>query len=269
MDDQKAKERMLLWFLDFIQADLKSLTEEERHVINVQVSHLYSRLVREPRERLRLPQKVAIPVFSQGDLIYAGDHSQRIQTAVKDLLDDLLKKGVASVDLPPVKKIVVVSDEGKYSIRYTRYRDTRKSGLIRLSKDKSLLLSRSESPEVPPEDIFTDYFFSYLLAGLPKDVIRKCEECQKLFAHLSAKRKIYCSSYCAWRDLSRKRREELKKHPREYKAFLKKERETKKRKYEEKRKAQLLLRKPPRPRTLTEKLVEEKMEMDAMDYYKP
>jgi hypothetical protein len=50
---------------------------------------------------------------------------------------------------------------------------------------------------------------------------------------------------------------------------LKKQREEKKRKYDEKRKATLLVRKPPRPKTLTEKLIEEKLEMDAMEYDKP
>jgi len=50
---------------------------------------------------------------------------------------------------------------------------------------------------------------------------------------------------------------------------LKKQRETKKRKYEEKRKAKLLLKKPPAPKTMTERLVEEKLAIDAMDYNKP
>jgi hypothetical protein len=141
---------------------------------------------------------------------------------------------------------------------------------VRLSKNKSRLLPGSRTSElVPLRDIFVDYFFTYLLADLPTGVIRKCKECQKVFAHFSSKRKYYCSSYCAWRDLSRKRREDLKEHPQKYKAFLKKQREEKKRKYDEKRKATLLVRKPPRPKTLTEKLIEEKLEMDAMEYDKP
>jgi hypothetical protein len=40
-------------------------------------------------------------------------------------------------------------------------------------------------------------------------------------------------------------------------------------KYEEKRKAQLLLKKPPSPMTEGEKLTREKLEVDAMEDYKP
>jgi hypothetical protein len=59
------------------------------------------------------------------------------------------------------------------------------------------------------------------------------------------------------------------KHPRKYKAFLKKQRETMKRNYETKRKTQLLLRKPPSPRALVEELQYEHEEMDAIEYHKP
>src|SRR5512139_508132 len=123
MDDRKTKEKMLSWFLNFVQTDLKALTEEERELVSVQLSLFYSRLVKEPREKLRIPKKDAVPVFSQGDLIYGGDRPNRIQSALKNLLDNLLKKGATSVDLPPVKKSVLVSDDGKYSVRYARYRD--------------------------------------------------------------------------------------------------------------------------------------------------
>ena len=161
-----------------------------------------------------------------------------------------------------VKKIAVVSDDGTFAIRYAAKRDVKRR---RLSGRKS---PQSDLQIVPWRDIFVDYFFTSVLADLPIGVIKRCEECRRLFDHLPAKRKIYCSSYCAWRDLSRKRREELKKHPKEYGAFLKKQREAMKRRYEEKRK-DLLFRKPPRPETLTEKMVKEKIAMDVLEDAKP
>lgn len=270
MDDRKTREKMLSWFLDFIQADLKGLTEEEMDIVNVELSHFYSRLVKEPREKLHLPKKNEPIVFSSGDLIH-GD-AQEIQSTLKDFLEKLLKKGATSVDLPMVKKTAILSDHGRYSIRYTRNRDIkgRKMEFIDLSENKSLLLPGSPNSElVPLKDIFTDYFFTYLLADLPRGVIKKCKECHRLFPHLSAKPKYYCSSYCAWKNLSRKRRDELKKHPRKYRTFLKKQREAMKRRYEEKRKTDLLLRKSSTPKSLKEKLTDEKLETDAMDYYKP
>ena len=69
MDDQKAKEQMLSWFLNFMQTDLSSLTEEEMHVVNVRLSHFYSRLLKEPIGKLHLPKKNEPTVVSEEALI--------------------------------------------------------------------------------------------------------------------------------------------------------------------------------------------------------
>lgn len=75
--------------------------------------------------------------------------------------------------------------------------------------------------------------FAFLLDGI---VPIKCEQCGRYFPNLTRKRKIYCSATCTWRALSRKRREELKKSPKRYRMYLKKQREIMKRTREEKRK---------------------------------
>lgn len=77
-----------------------------------------------------------------------------------------------------------------------------------------------------------------LIESLPLDPIKKCEECGKHFIHISKKVKKYCSPKCSYKHLSRKRREELKKHPRKYKAFKKSQREKMKRIYEQKKKVE-------------------------------
>lgn len=270
MNNQKTKEKMLSWFLDFIQTDLKALSKGDSNLIRYQLEDFYWSLVTEPVERLDVIKVGRLKDLAK-DLPIKVERSasadihvdpQEIQSALKDLLDKLLEEGTNSIDLPMVKKNAIVSNNGTFAIRYAAKRDIKGR---KLSRHKAEL---SDLEIVPLRDIFVDYFFTSVLADLSRGVIKRCQECHRLFAHLSAKRKIYCSSYCAWKDLSRKRREELKKHPREYKTFLKKQRETMKRRYEEKRR-DLLFKKPPRPEILTEKLVNEKIAMDAMDDAKP
>jgi hypothetical protein len=79
-----------------------------------------------------------------------------------------------------------------------------------------------------------------LLDGLPCSTIQRCPGCEKYFLNTTLRKKRFCSPRCMWRVNAEKRREELKeKHPGEYKAYLKKQKEIMRRKYEEKRKAQL------------------------------
>jgi hypothetical protein len=47
----------------------------------------------------------------------------------------------------------------------------------------------------------------FALHGLPRDALKKCQECGAHFAHVSAKPKYYCNPKCTTKALSRKRRE--------------------------------------------------------------
>jgi DNA-directed RNA polymerase subunit RPC12/RpoP len=75
--------------------------------------------------------------------------------------------------------------------------------------------------------------FVDLLKDLPAGALRRCDNCQKVFANLSAKKKVYCTPSCSFKFLARKRRENLKKHPKEYRKYLKDQREAMHRVYEE------------------------------------
>jgi len=271
MDDRRRKEESLSWFLNFIQTDLNALRPAYKNLIDTELTELYWTLVPE-EERSATIKAVSVedvlkddyePKIKRSVLADIRVDAQEIQSALKHFFEKFLKGEATSVDLPMVKKTAVVNDDRTFAIQYEGKRAI-KGG--RLSKRSS---AQSDFEIVPPKDIFVDYVFTFVLAGLPQGVIKKCKECQKLFAHFSAKTKFYCSNYCAWKDLSRKRREELKEHPRKYKAFLKKQREAMRLKYEEKRVAKLLLRASPRPKTQVEKLTEEKMELAAREDGRP
>jgi len=75
--------------------------------------------------------------------------------------------------------------------------------------------------------------------GLPLTTLNQCPGCNRFFVNFSQREKRFCSSKCMWRINAEERRRELKKNPKKYKEYLKKQKEIMRRKYEEKRKAQL------------------------------
>jgi hypothetical protein len=79
---------------------------------------------------------------------------------------------------------------------------------------------------------------SNIIDGIPYDSLKICPLCDGYFLNLTKRKKEYCSPHCTWRAIAQRKIGELKKHPRKYKAYLKKQRKIMKRKYEEKRKAE-------------------------------
>jgi hypothetical protein len=66
---------------------------------------------------------------------------------------------------------------------------------------------------------------SRLMDGVYINAIRNCNGCGRYFLNTSAREKLYCNSLCASRSITRMKYEERKKHPRKYKAYLKKQNE--------------------------------------------
>lgn len=77
-----------------------------------------------------------------------------------------------------------------------------------------------------------------LMDGISIYAIRKCQGCGRYFLNVSAREKIYCNFACASRSIAHKKYEELKKHPKKYKAHLKKYRKYSSDRYEKLRKMQ-------------------------------
>lgn len=212
------------WVLDFMQTDWGSLSEEDKEILKVRLSYFYRSLLLKPTDAGDL---------AFGPEMFKDDQVVTIQSELKEFFHGLLKpppphSSPIHIDLPPIRRALAVSNDDRFKI------------LRRIDKPIPL-------PPRPTEDLPAFGPFGYgavlvdyigeLLIGLPKDSIKRCMECQRLFFHISKKKKIYCSSSCSWKSLSRERREAIKKHPRQYQAYLKKQRETMKKYYEKKGKS--------------------------------
>lgn len=208
---KKEMEEKLAWWLNFIETDLENLSEKERNHLQIDFSFNYA------------------PWISPADILQQGGYDLASLKAAQTIIKEFLKKvlnleGPRGEFLPPLRREFRFSSDGsRFEIAYLPF--------ISVAMK---ITSKGESPE---RDWLLNEF-SRLLEGISKDAIKRCEECKRLFLHLSGKEKKYCSSKCAYKFLSRKKREELKAHPRKYRAYLKKQREMMKKKYDEKIKAE-------------------------------
>jgi hypothetical protein len=208
MRRENDKETKLSWILQFIQTDWNSLSQEDKDIVNIRLSYFY-------RSAFEWPSDAKPGIFKDNEIL-------EIQFELKDLFTNLLRDRV-HIELHPIPRMLSVSDDGHFKIFRYPWPIPHENSLYK---------------PVSPGAAIKDYV-AELVIGLPKDSIKKCreKECGKLFLHLSKKKKIYCSSQCSWKSLSRERREALKSHPKQYKAYLKKQRETMRKYYEKKQKS--------------------------------
>jgi hypothetical protein len=68
--------------------------------------------------------------------------------------------------------------------------------------------------------------------------IKICPNCRGYFLNLTRRKKKYCSPHCTWRAIAKKKRVELKNHPRKFRAYKIKQAEIMWKRYEEKQKAE-------------------------------
>ena len=212
----------LAWILDFAQTEWGGLSKEQKDIINVRLSHLHDTVFQPPLD-------------FEGEETFSEEEIISIQNQIKEFLfrklpglPEMEPSGGVYCDLPPIGRALINSD-GHYEIR-------------RLPPDVYKFSEEMKSfKKMSREEVFARAMIDYVaesLISLPKDPIKRCEECQKLFLHLSEKKKIYCSSACSWKRLSRLRREALKENPKAYKTYLKKQREAMRKIYEKRRRAE-------------------------------
>jgi hypothetical protein len=207
---KKEMEEKLRWWLEFIQIDIESLPDKERSLLQVEFAFYYT------------------PSLSSANIPagwwYPVEDLKTIQGTIKEFLEQALRQRKPEdgiITLPPLSRQLRVRDDGRFEITYPRH---------------MFAPGKHKRPVPNKEWLIAD--FSELLNGIPRDAIKQCEECKKLFLHLSGKQKKYCSSQCAYKFLSRKKREKLRSQPRKYQAYLKRQRELMKRKYDEKIKSE-------------------------------
>jgi hypothetical protein len=269
------KGKWIKWALDFVQTDLNSLTKSRLRGLCCEVFYFASSQFGLERgfERVllqwpfdKLPQ-IQITNFNEATLgelrklspdewermkriVLSVEELERlisqiqvelprIQVALSDFLKEtqnlsecmeyVIAKPGAVVPPPPIKHFVgwitLPETESQVSI----------VGLNLSSPYWDLNV-------VPIDGSYTKWailnFANLLMRGLSMYAIRRCKGCTRYFLNLSLREKIYCNPACASRSIARMKREELKRHPRKYKAYLKKQNEYTMKRYLKMRQAQ-------------------------------
>ena len=202
----RVRQGILNWLLNFLQTDLDRTSEEEKALLDVRLSFLYCGLFLKPEEIQSKQDRPWLKLFKGQRSLFPGEGLKTVQTRLRKFLDQQILpltkeefKGIVII-LPTLKRELVI-DHGKYLIRHSV---------------PDHLQVQSASELIPEGEVLKNYL-AELLEGLPEGTIKKCRECGKLFA----KGKFYCSPKCAFKYLSRMRRDELKRHPRKHKVFKK------------------------------------------------
>ncbi len=145
-----------------------------------------------------------------------------VQNETKNALNDLVTKGHGQKVFPLVGFPMV------------------KDGVI------TYLLVPLAGRDTNPMNFFTPVFLANvnrMLDGIPHDSLKICPDCGGYFLNLTRRKKDYCSPHCTWRALAKQKREEIKKHPRKYAAYKKKQAKLMWEKYPERVKDQKGLKK--------------------------
>jgi len=233
MDKRQAQQKRILEVLfDFLKKDLKSISGEEKlAIINILLPFFIPPTNPDGslgtdftesyyRKKEIAPQSIDY-VSTYQRLLSEGERLNVIQEKLRGFFNDLVQKKESF--LRGIDKTIAL-------LRV-------KNGVLEMAFVAFPLESKMNLTEVFANLILGNIF--NLLVGLPVNSIKICNQCQGFFVNTSLRGKIYCSPSCAWRALAKKRREEIKKHPKKYRAYLKKQKEIMRRKYEEKRKAEL------------------------------
>jgi hypothetical protein len=192
----KEKERELNRILSFIYEDLDSLPFQDKVTRAIEFSFGHD-----------------TGLFLDEDAMRDSTHKKkfrgllRIQTRLREYVHKIMSANPGMrFPIPPLKREFVIGDS--FSVKYSTPEDR--------------IIDDERSPDASV--IIAE--FDELLDGFPRSIRKVCPECGRIYAYIAKKRKDYCSPKCAYKFLSRKRREGLKKHPRKYKAFLKRQRES-------------------------------------------
>lgn len=203
------KTRWLEWAFNFVDKKLNKLSGEERHRVNFQAYFFCSpdfRFQGEDRFFDTLPPERVTKMENE---INVGMLQKKLRPAVK-----FLRRFGSRAD-------------GKHSPIYSFAHDLPDVCLSLYVDQESFDLHIVHEPAHPD---YLSYAILNLVSLLDSphilDSIIKCKGCRSYFIDLTKKKRIYCTNLCASRYYAQIKREDLKeKHPRKYKAYLKKQRE--------------------------------------------
>lgn len=207
----REKSRLINWYLNFVRFDLDSsdvdklktlLYEMNQNLFGISSGEaaLWITGVRSTKDFEPSPQNI--------------QRAKKIQTALKNFLEELY---------------VAITDEERRVSNYPLI--SLRSSLLGSPKLMVFPLGGTLHSAIlnQPEEKQAILRLAMALVGMPSAVFRKCKECDKLFFHLSKRRKIFCSPNCTSRY---KAREKRMANPETYR---KKQREIMRKKYAEKK----------------------------------
>lgn len=205
------RKKWIQWVLDFVQTDLSALPKLRTDALIEEMSNFLSLLL--------IDNNVVVDsgwrgMWKEVHKTVLGRKLSSLQNALRQMVE-WLKKPIGNHELPPVK-YWLIGLEGRFS----------KSWVHDLTDEQYW-------------ERLAAHNFSDLINGIQINSIRKCKGCGRYFVDLTKRKKIFCTYPCASRSIARFKREELKKNPKQYKAYLKKQRKYLRKRYEEMRKVQL------------------------------
>ena len=184
MEKIRLKQKRLNQFLDLINADLEKLSDAEKY-------------------------SLAAQFHSSTPMSFFG----------RPKSDDINYETV-------IKNLPIVQKRFKEKLERFRFFQTEKSKdkrdfipvpplkqKMKLNKDGRFYIERAISYGMTPRQDLLDYDVIELceaLDGVSQDAFKECRKCGKLFLQISKKPKLYCSLSCAFKFLSKQRRDNMK-----------------------------------------------------------
>jgi hypothetical protein len=241
--DKKSKKSLIEWYLDFIRADLKRMSDSDKIKLAFEVS---KQILGRPSEIIGV-QPTAIrddllQEISPNFVKYIKELGS-LQKGLKDFMGTIFLNAQWAMNSVPQEwtpaesvsfnqsinrfkaEIEVELEAGNFN--YERKEEGEKGKTKKYYKGKkdavknASVALRIGGEKGNKEDILK-FNFARLLEGVPLKAFKRCSECEGFFIHLTERERFFCSNQCAARNGARKKRMTKKKEaPEAYKSDLK------------------------------------------------
>jgi len=211
------KQKALQWFVDFANLNLETISPGDR-----------AKLLVESGEYL-FPQE-EVSEWNNSVLPLSRREREGVAWAFK--IPDKESNEYWSIILHLHKVVLAQFLELIVSAPHIK-KDGYETMAVRIVWGNKTPFSLSFFPITENQEEYVRFKIFRLLEGFPGHAIRKCPGCQRFLFNPTRREKAFCSPQCMWRVIAGKRRKELKeKHPKKYKAYLKKQSEIMRQRYE-------------------------------------
>lgn len=224
------RKRWLQWVLDFIQTDLNSLSKANMKRLVLEVFYFSSDVFGMDWEDYEYKSTYQAEKY---DMVQALNKQESELPRIQEKLKSFIYAIEEVIERP-------MKDECN---DYIPLRMTKVTPTLHIIQEKGPNEAHFAVFHDPADKVVEGYAFLHLaklIDGLNIGSIRKCKGCNRLFLNLTRIEKIYCNSSCAARSIARMKREELKKDPEKYQAYLEKQKKLMRKRYREMRRAQFL-----------------------------